>query len=460
MESRSSRWSALALVTTVALLGALATPSPALAAQATPPEVTPESPSGDYLHNFNDFYTHPPMANAKPGIVLKTQRFKGRMPYKNGDRMGQPVTGSRIMYATTASNGKIVPATGAIIDPSKKWEGKGETPLVIFAPATLGQGPQCGASRSVGALLGISPAATLKNQGAQTLSLVTNYENFTIFSLLEQGFKVFVVDYVGSTEGPQSYIDNIEAGHAMLDAARAATNVNYTQTSTPVGFFGYSQGGSASALGSTLHKIYAPDVNLTTSYIGGPALDLKEVLKLIDGTMITAAALYALNGINARYPEAAAYTENLANEKGRKLLEKVKDQCIADSILSAAFVKTESLTKDGKPFSYHANQPNILKKLLTVQLREAMRKPSVPALVVANPYDDIVGYPQMAAGAKTWCAKGAKIKFVRFIVKSDVKGMAISHLVPTFTAVPLAIDYMVDAFNGKLPTKCTVSTVE
>lgn len=67
--------------------------------------------------------------------------------------------------------------------------------------------------------------------------------------------------------------------------------------------------------------------------------------------------------------------------------------------------------EDGKPFSYHANQPNILNKLLTVQLREAMRKPSVPALVVANPYDDIVGYPQMAAGAKTWCAKeGAKIR--------------------------------------------------
>lgn len=51
---------------------------------------------------------------------------------------------------------------------------------------------------------------------------------------------MFVVDYVGNTE-PQSYIDNIEAGHAMLDAARAATNVSYTQTSTPVGFFGYSQ---------------------------------------------------------------------------------------------------------------------------------------------------------------------------------------------------------------------------
>ncbi|HHY07977.1 MAG TPA: hypothetical protein GX530_05550 [Corynebacteriales bacterium] len=282
----------------------------------------------------------------------------------------------------------------------------------------------------------------------------------TIFSLLEQGFKVFVVDYVGSTEGPQSYIDNVEAGHAMLDAARAASNVTYTSPKTPVGFFGYSQGGSASASGTTLHKIYAPDVNLITAYIGGPALDLKKVLRLIDGTMITAAALYALNGINARYPAAAAYTDQLANEKGRELLDEVKDQCIADSILSAAFVETKSLTKDGKPFYYHADQPNVLNDLLTAQLREAMRKPSVPALVVASPYDDIVGYPQMQAGADTWCKKGAKIKFVRFIVKSNIEGMAISHLIPTFTAVPLAIDYMLDAFNGKLPTECTVSTVE
>jgi len=72
--------------------------------------------------------------------------------------------------------------------------------------------------------------------------------------LLARGFKVFVIDYPGNIDGTQAYVNNIEAGHSMLDAARAALALNYTTPETPIGFYGYSQGGGASALGTTLQK--------------------------------------------------------------------------------------------------------------------------------------------------------------------------------------------------------------
>ncbi|HHY07975.1 MAG: lipase family protein [Lawsonella sp.] len=307
----------------------------------------------------------------------------------------------------------------------------------------------------------MSPAATSDGtQGDQELSLVVNYETVAIMQLLDQGFKVFVVDYVGSTEGPQSYVNNIEAGHALLDAARVAISLDYSAPSTPVGFFGYSQGGGASALGTTLHNSYAPDVNLVTSYIGGPPLDLGEVMNQIDGTMIAAGGYYAVNSMVHRYADVAAYMDQNLNQKGKDLLAELKNQCIADSILSAGFVESETLTTDGKPLYEHTKRNNALRKRLLEQYRAAMKKPSVPALVVANPYDDIVGYPQMEAGARTWCRKGAPIKFVRFVVKGQMPGNSIPHMIPAFAATSMAVDYMVDGFNGKLPTKCTVSTVK
>lgn len=441
----------VAFLSTVALAGALINAPVAQAHQV---------PEGGYLNNFNNFYKNPAALPQQPAQVVRTQPFSGTLRYPGGEDAAQKVRGTRVMYTTTDALGKQLPVTGAMFDTSALWRGKGETPLIVFAPGTLGQGAQCGASKTAGRLLMLSPASAADGtQGDQKLSLVTNYETIAVMKLLSRGFKVFVVDYVGSNQGPQSYVNNIEAGHALLDAARVAISTKYTSTDTPVGFFGYSQGGGASAVGTTLHNSYAPDVNLVTSYIGGPPLDLAEVMNQIDGTMIAAGGLYALNALMKRYPDVDKFMQKKLNQEGKDLLAKLEHQCIADSILSAGFKKSETLTVDGKSFYEYATQDDPLRTRLLEQYAAAMKKPSVPALVVANPYDDIVGYPQMEAGAKTWCSKGAAIKFVRFIVEGRMPGNSVPHMIPAFAATDMAIEFMVNGFNGILPQRCTVTEV-
>ncbi len=180
-------------------------------------------------------------------------------------------------------------------------------------------------------------------------------------------------------------------------------------------------------------------------------------MNTVDGTLIAAGGFYAMNALMERYPDVQEYAKVALNQKAEKLFEKLRTQCIADSILTAGFVKSETLTTDGKSFYDHTKRKNAVNRRLTEQLRTALRKPSVPALVIANPFDDIVGSPQMKSSADTWCRKGGKIKFVRYIFEGRRAGNGLSHMVPALRATDYAIDYMVDGFNGTLPTTCTVS---
>nr|WP_306307300.1 lipase family protein [Nocardia takedensis] len=101
------------------------------------------------------------------------------------------------------------------------------------------------------------------------------------------GARVLVVDYIGlGTPGIHTFANRIEGAHAVLDAARAANALAGVDADAPVVFWGYSQGGGATAAAAEMQPTYAPELNLKGTWAGGPVADLAAILERIDGALI------------------------------------------------------------------------------------------------------------------------------------------------------------------------------
>jgi dienelactone hydrolase len=111
---------------------------------------------------------------------------------------------------------------------------------------------------------------------------------------------VVVTDYagLGATDRLHTYVNRLDGAHAVLDAVRAARNLEGASVTvdSPVGLYGYSQGGGATAAAAELQPSYAPDITLAGTYSGAPPADLTEVTKAIDGSDLAGALGWAVNG--------------------------------------------------------------------------------------------------------------------------------------------------------------------
>ncbi len=210
------------------------------------------------------FYDPPSTLPSGRGEIVKAEPMKlGASITINGLNVALPGRATRLMYTSTDANGLPVAVTGTYIEPSKSWTGGGARPLVSFAEGTQGQGDQCAPSRTLESPISITGG-----------SLAIGYEVPGIYGFLNKGVAVVVTDYtgLGTPDRIHSYVDRKDQGQAVLDAAIAATRVqgaSVTQSS-PVGVYGYSQGGGAAAAAAELQPTYAPSVNLKAGYAGAP----------------------------------------------------------------------------------------------------------------------------------------------------------------------------------------------
>jgi triacylglycerol lipase len=204
-----------------------------------------------------------------------------------------------------------------------------------------------------------------------------NYEEGFIATMLARGFAIVVTDYQGlGTPGVHTYLNRVAQGHAVIDAARAALRLPRTSPnpSGPVAFWRYSQGGGAVASAAELAPIYAPDVHLVGVWSGAPPADMSQALPFLDGSFLIGALDYVLNSIIAAYPEAEAPIRDSLTIYGEDLLNRTKEQCGAETVLTFA------------------------------HQRLGKYRPSAPVLIDHNRFDPLVL-------AIDWCAQGADTEF-------------------------------------------------
>lgn len=381
-------------VRTVAALALSLTASMAMGLVAVAPAQAVEEPPRPA------FYEAPATLPANNGDVIRSEKMTFLLdPLDTSSLVKQSW---RIMYKTTNRAGKAIAVTGTVLVPNSPWVGLGTRPVIGYAPGTQGMADRCAPSR--------------------VYSELVEYESIGIEPLLARGYAVAVPDYEGlGTAGIHTYMDRVSQGRATLDVVRAAQRLTGTglSSSSRVGLQGYSQGGGAAASAAELASTYAPELKIKGAVVGAVPADLQKVAENLDGSLFAAFGFFAVRGITASYGLDSALSMFL-NEKGVQALQDVEQDCVFN-LFDSAFTKSTELTQDGRSLA------EIMKEvpfsMLVSDQQIGNIKPSVPVLVTHSRLDDTIPFAVGKAMAKSWCQKGANVRFSSNIVPTHLGGM-------------------------------------
>ncbi|CAL9336879.1 lipase family protein [Streptomyces sp. enrichment culture] len=387
------------------------------------------------------FYTPPEELPARNGALIRHEPLRLGLSLPGLDGRPLPGTATRLMYASTDSGGRRVAVTGAYIEPSARWKGGGPRPLVVVGSGTMGQGDQCAPS------LALERPLTLTGE---TVSI--GYDNLAVYRLLATGAAVVVTDYagLGTTDRLHTYVNRLDQGHAMLDAARAARSVPGASVTAAsrVGLYGYSQGGGASASAAELHGTYAPELPLVGTYSGAPPADLTSVMKGIDGSALAAALGWSINGFAQAEPDLERVVDEHINAEGRAALDDIATSCVGDAILGHGFTKSTKWTRSGASLAQViANEPRA--QAVLDKQRIGALKPTGPVRVVTGVQDDIVPHAQARQLAVDWCRKGADVTYKAVALPNLGDKLLTNHLVPLLTDQSDAVSWLTDRLEGR-----------
>jgi triacylglycerol lipase len=344
------------------------------------------------------------------------------------------------MYRSTDARGNPMAVTGTYFEPFNDWPGQGPRPLIVYGPGTQGQGDQCAPSRQF-------------NQGihfAPYLDFTFNYEELFVATMVARGFAIVMTDYQGlGTPGLHTYVNRVAEGNAMLDAGRAAMRLSVTSLDPhgPLVFWGYSQGGGAAAAAAELAPTYAPELKVVGTYAGAPPADLKELFPYADGSALVGVVGYALNSVITTYPEFGDAIRAKMTPRGADLLQKVQDQCIAETAAKFMFRHlqpyfNEDITQlvDEEPF----------RTLFDMQ-RIGRLKPNAPVLINSNRFDPLVPWTGANQLGRDWCAQGADVEFRTNEQPPFLNKLVINHALPMLVDGEAAMQWIADRFND-VPT--------
>lgn len=396
--------------TVVAGLPASATPSSVdtTAAAAVAPLVSPAE---------DPFYQPPnPIPNVPPGTVLRSRPATVTIV-----GLPIPVRAWTILYRSTDTHGAPNAVSGTVLVPYLPHLG-GPRPLIEYNVGTHGLGPTC------------APSYQLR-QGI-------DFEAPLISLALARNWAVVVTDYEGSgTPGPHTYGSGLATGRAALDSARAALRLPEAglPASTPIGIWGYSEGGLASSWATELAPGYAPELNLKGTAAGGVPAKLRQVLDKVNGGPFFGAFIAAVAGINRAYPELDI--PSVLNDKGRAALQRVGTQCQTQFFAEFAFHRFEEYTDVPDPLSL----PRFAKVIADNSLPQ--RVPRVPVKIYESVFDELIPIDGVRQLVGSYCASGVTVHY-REDLLSD-------HISLAATAAPEAVAWLADRFAGRrAPSTC------
>ncbi|MFD3542032.1 lipase family protein [Streptomyces sp. NPDC058662] len=310
---------------------------------------------------------------------------------------GQPTNTRawRIHYRSTTADGAPNTVSGTVIVPQ---DGRtGPRPLITYAVGTVGMGDSC------------APSGNLPHGTAMEANLIQQ--------LTWRGWAVVVTDYEGlGTPGVHTYTVGPSAGHAVLDAARAAQRLPEAGLSPtgPVGIMGYSQGGQASGWAAELQGSYAPELRVKGTVTGGVPADLLEVAAFNNGSYGAGLIFMAAAGQDAAFPELDL--DSYLNPAGRLLVAGMKENCVAVDAVAGAFKRISDLTTRD-PLA----QPDWRARLN--QSRLGGTAPAAPVFQYHALADELIPYAVGRELRSDWCARGANVEFDTVWIGEHVSGV-------------------------------------
>jgi hypothetical protein len=262
-----------------------------------------------------------------------------------------------------------------------------------------------------------------------------------ILAALEQGWAVVVPDY----EGPNSeWTAGVQAGHAVLDGITAAERfspLGLDGSATPVGLWGYSGGGQASAWASELAPTYAPRLDIVGVAEGGVPPNIADVANKINGGPFSGLYFGAALGLARAYSNLVD-TSTLLNSLGQSKAASLASACVEQLAGEGAFQPIEWYTVNGiDPLTL----PNVQQVVADDALGQ--RIPKAPIFLYMSANDELIPVADDDALVAKYCSEGVTVDYIKDEL-SDHISLAVS-------GAGAAIDYLNSRFaNQPAPSTC------
>lgn len=361
------------------------------------------------------FYDAPPDVPSAPGQLLRSE------PYADPE---VPAGSSawRILYTTTRDEGRPAVASGLVIAPASARTGDAAgqpSKVIAWAHGTTGFARGCAPSVLPD---GLSAGAMLIQD-----------------KVIAQGWTMVATDYVGlGTEGPHPYLIGQGEGRSVLDAIRAAHQLEALTLADDAVVWGHSQGGHAALWAGILAPTYAPDLKIDGVAALAPASDLPGLISNL-GT-VTAGELFAsfvIAAYGAVYPDLRA--SDVVRPGARILTEEMGSRCLAEKSVLVSVLT--ALTLDKTIWSGNPDDGAFGRRL-----RENIPSGPIPApLLVGQGASDSLVLPTVQAGyVKARCQAGYQVDYRTYAGRGHVELVE-----PDSPAVPELLGWTTDRFEGK-----------
>ncbi|MFB9903740.1 lipase family protein [Allokutzneria oryzae] len=391
-----SRTRLAALVSLLLLL--VIAPSPAVAAPVPVPSADP-------------FYQPPsPLPPGEPGDVIRSRKITVKVAV-----LPAPVEAWQVLYRSTSATGLPIAVSGTVLVPPTPWTA-GPRPLLSYAVGTHGLGDIC------------APSFTLRAGIENEVALIAQP--------LLKGWAVVITDYQGlGTPGVHTYAVGQAEGRSVLDAARAAQRLTGPGLSPagPVGLWGFSQGGQASAFAGELQPSYAPELNLVGVAAGGVPRDLAALAPVMNGGPFFGLAVGVMAGYKAAYPELPF--EEILNAHGRRLVAETSKDCVAVMVPRNAFQSFATIASVPDPLANPQWQARLAEN------RAGQKAPGAPVYLVHGDVDPLIPHDIAKPLLSSYCALGAKAQWRTIPLAGHITGDVV--------ATPLAVEWLSARFAGR-----------
>ncbi len=387
-----------------------------------PPHEPLRSKAHPVLPDADRFYVPPAgFEHARPGTVLRSRdvelAFLGLVPQK--------LTATQLLYRSTDLNGRPQAAVTTIVVPADRPAGS-KGPILSY---------QCAIDAVAGSCF---PSYALR-RGAKAVGALAQLEFLLVSAALAEGWAVSIPDH----EGPQGiWGAPHEPGYHVLDGLRAALDSEMLNLSpeAPMGLWGYSGGGLATAWATEVHATYAPELNLVGAVLGSPVGDLGHTFRRLNGSFFSGLPAMVVAALTHVYPDLDRVIGEHVTVEGKAMLTDIQRMTTAHAVLKLIGKDMDNLVD--APLENILRSPEVQHVFDSIKLGTAA--PSIPVLVVQAVHDRIVSVEDIDALTHTYARGGANVTYHR--------DMLSEHMLLHPMSAPMTLRWLRERFAGRPPS--------
>lgn len=377
------------------------------------PRHRPVLPAEDPFYQPPEGFEH-----ARPGTVLRSRdvelAFLGFVPQK--------FTATQLLYRTTDFKGDPQAGVTTVVIPTER-DPERPLPIMSYQCAIDAVASRC------------FPSYALR-RGAKAIGAVAQFEFLLVAAALAEGWAVSVPDHEGSAG---MWGAPYEPGYHILDGIRAAINhQSFGLTSaSPIGLWGYSGGGLASAWAAEVQDSYAPELNVVGAVLGSPVGDLGHAFRRLNGSIYAGLPALVVAALCHIYPELDEIIQTHATPEGKAMLDRIQKMTTAHAMVSMAGRDMANMID--RPLEEILLTPEVQNVFASIKLGTAA--PTVPLLIVQAVHDRIVSVDDIDTLAEVYTAGGCEVTYHR--------DMFSEHMLLHPMSAPMTLRWLRDRFADR-----------